>query len=127
MGFVPTHTGTERRRTTDVRCITPVGELCSLGKLVLHKAHGTSEIMLGLSCVHNHLVQKMFLQLLASSLVKGKVAIHLGTHGSHIALASGLLGSDLLLNVVKVIGEAHATIWGVCEHGSDLLHIGGIH
>merc|ERR1711881_607616 len=111
----------------DVRVVATIGKSRSLVEAVLHIAHRASKVILGLLGVYSHLVQEMLLELLASGLVESKVAVHLGTHGSHIALASSLLRSDLLLNVVEVVGEAHAAIGGVGEDGASLLDISGIH
>merc|ERR1719353_466880 len=127
MSLVAGHTGTDLLGTTDVGTVATVSKGSSTVEAALHEAHGTCEVILGLLGVHSHLVKESLLQLLASGLVESKVAVHLGTHGSNVALASGLLGSDLFLDVGKVVRQAHAAIGGVGENGASLLDIGGIH
>merc|ERR1712096_227515 len=127
MSLVAGHTGTDLLGTTDVGTVATVSKGSSTVEAALHEAHGTCEVILGLLGVHSHLVKERLLQLLASGLVESKVAVHLGTHGSNVALASGLLGSDLFLDVGKVVRQAHAAIGGVGENGASLLDIGGIH
>merc|ERR1711881_749445 len=127
MSLVAGHTGTDELGTTDVGTVATVSKGSSTVEAALHEAHGTCEVILGLLGVHSHLVKESLLQLLASGLVESKVAVHLGTHGSNVALASGLLGSDLFLDVGKVVRQAHAAIGGVGENGASLLDIGGIH
>merc|ERR1711966_371521 len=127
MSLVAGHTGADELGTTDVGTVATVSKGSSTVEAALHEAHGTCEVILGLLGVHSHLVKESLLQLLASGLVESKVAVHLGTHGSNVALASGLLGSDLFLDVGKVVRQAHAAIGGVGENGASLLDIGGIH
>merc|ERR1712036_116172 len=127
MSLVASDTGTDLLAAGNVGTVATVSKTCSTVEAALHEAHGTCEVILGLLGVHSHLVKESLLQLLASGLVESKVAVHLGTHGSNVALASGLLGSDLFLDVGKVVRQAHAAIGGVGENGASLLDIGGIH
>merc|ERR1712216_1038160 len=127
VGLVTSNTSTDELGTTDVCPVTPVGKRSGPVEAVLHIAHGTCKVILGLLGIHSHLVQESCLELLAGSLVESKVAVHLGAHSSDIALACSLLSSDLFLNVGEVICEAHAAIWCVGEDGACLLHIGGVH
>merc|ERR1719409_1438653 len=127
VGLVAGDTGTDQLGAMDVRAVATVSEDRSLVEAVLHEAHGTSEVILGLLGIDSHLVKKGTLELLACGLVEREVAVHLGAHGGHIALASGLLGGNLLLNIVEVVRQAHAAIGSVGEDGPSLLHVGGIH
>merc|ERR1712216_291881 len=127
VGLVTSNTSTDELGTTDVCPVTPVGKRSGPVEAVLHIAHGTCKVILGLLGIHSHLVQESCLELLAGSLVECKVAVHLGAHSSDITLACSLLSSDLFLNVGEVICEAHAAIWCVGEDGACLLHIGGVH
>merc|ERR1719271_112333 len=127
VGLVTSNTSTDELGTTDVCPVTPVGKRSGPVEAVLHIAHGTCKVILGLLGIHSHLVQESCLELLAGSLVECKVAVHLGAHSSDIALACSLLSSDIFLNVGEVICEAHAAVWCVGEDGACLLHIGGVH
>merc|ERR1719502_2073567 len=102
----------------NVGLVTLVLELGHGSELTLDKHHRLVKVILGLLGVHSHLVEERLLQLRASGLVEGEVACHLGAHGSNIALTGGLLGSNLLLDVGQVVGQAHATVRGVGEDGA---------
>merc|ERR1711966_196211 len=65
-------------------------------------------------------------ELSTGSLVEGEVTRHLGTHGSHITLTGSLLGSDLGLDVVEVLGETHAAVRSVSDNEAGLLDILGV-
>merc|ERR1711881_231142 len=127
MGLVLRDTGTDGLGASNVGTVATVGKSRSLVEAVLHIAHGTSEVILGLLGVDSHLVKKGTLELLASGLVEREVAVHLGAHGGHIALASGLLCGNLLLDVGQVVRQAHAAIGSVGENGASLLDISGVH
>merc|ERR1712205_4513 len=127
MSLVAGDTGTDELGTTDVGTVALVRETRRLVEAVLNETHGTREVILGLLGVDSHLVKESTLELLASGLVEREVTVHLGTHGSHIALASGLLSGNLLLNVVEVVRQAHAAVGCVGEHGASLLHVSGVH
>jgi hypothetical protein len=75
--------------------------------------------------IDGHLVKESLLHLGTGLLVEGEVACHLGADGLDVALAGSLLSRDLLLDVGEVVGQAHAAIGSVGEHGSDLLDILG--
>merc|ERR1711959_299871 len=114
-------------RARNVRSVAHVGELGSSSELSLGATHRDIEVLLGFLGVGSHLGKEELLQLLTSSHVESEVACHLGAHCSDIALASGLLGSNLLLDVIQVVRQAHAAVRSVGEDGAGLLHVSAVH
>merc|ERR1719502_2042392 len=110
-----------------VGLVALVSQRSSCGKLSLHEGHGLVQIVLSLLGIHSHLVEECLLHLGASGLVKGEVTCHLSTHCGDIALASSLLGSDLLLDIREIVDKAHAAVRSIGEDGARLLHILRIH
>merc|ERR1719352_1492983 len=74
VGLVAGDTGTDQLGAMDVRAVATVSEDRSLVEAVLHEAHGTSEVILGLLGIDSHLVKKGTLELLACGLVEREVA-----------------------------------------------------
>merc|ERR1712054_696675 len=109
MTLVSGNLGTDLGRFLNVSTVTCVLKSGSLVEPPLSVTHGTHEIVFGLPGIGSH------------------VAVHLGAHIGNIALAGNTLSSDLLLNIGKVVRQAHAAIRGVCENLASLLHIGGVH
>merc|ERR1711959_362290 len=114
-------------RARNVRSVAHVGELGSSSELSLGATHRDIEVLLGFLGVGSHLGKEELLQLLTSSHVESEVTCHLGAHCSDIALASGFLGSNFLLDVIQVVRQAHAAVRSVGEDGAGLLHVSAVH
>merc|ERR1712216_641771 len=127
LGLVSSHNLADLLRARNVRGIAHVGELGSSSELSLGTTHRDIEVLLGLLGVGSHLGKEELLQLLTSSHVESEVTCHLGAHCSDIALANGLLGSNLLLDVIQVVRQAHAAVRSVGEDGAGLLHVSAVH
>merc|ERR1711871_1004493 len=127
MTLVSGNLGTDLGRFLNVGTVTCVLKSGSLVEPPLSVTHGTHEIVFGLPGIGSHAAEQGSLHLATGSLVESHVAVHLGAHIGNIALAGNTLSSDLLLNIGKVVRQAHAAIRGVCENLASLLHIGGVH
>merc|ERR1712054_705761 len=127
MTLVSGNLGTDLGRFLNVSTVTCVLKSGSLVEPPLSVTHGTHEIVFGLPGIGSHAAEQGSLHLATGSLVESHVAVHLGAHIGNIALAGNTLSSDLLLNIGKVVRQAHAAIRGVCENLASLLHIGGVH
>merc|ERR1712054_9520 len=108
-----------------IELLALVGNHSVICESSLHEAHGPLQVVCSELGIGSHLVAEHLLEAATSSSIEGHVPVHLLADSLNIALASSFLSSDLLLDVAKVVRQAHAAIRGVGEDGSCLLDVLG--
>merc|ERR1712216_1040262 len=103
--------------------VTLVGELSLGGELALDTTHVAVEGVLGGLGVDRHLGEERLLHGGTGSLVKRKVASHVGADGGNVRTATSRLLSDLLLDFREVLEQTHAPVGGVGDKHASLLDI----
>merc|ERR1712159_600119 len=103
--------------------VATVGKVGLLDETLLGAGHSVVEVIAGLLGVLRHLVQHVPLELGAGGSVEGKVTGHLGTDRCDVGLTVGNLITDLLLNIVEVVHQAHAAVRGLSVDLASLEHV----
>merc|ERR1711959_469466 len=103
--------------------VTLVLELSMGGELALDTTHVAVEGVLSGLGVDRHLGEERLLHRGTGSLVKRKVASHVGADGGNVRTATSRLLSDLLLDFREVLEQTHAPVGGVGDKHASLLDI----